>query len=241
MTVATLGTLAVLALVDSTSFGTLLIPIWLMLAPGQLRAARIVVFLATVAVFYLLLGVLLAAGVAAFSDQLSDAVDTTQARIAMLLAGGVLLVTAFRIGRRKDAREPGRLTAWRERAVGDEGSVGGLMTLAVTAASIEAASMVPYLAAIGILGTAELSWPVMLLVLVGYCVVMIVPALVLLVGRIGAARLVAPVLQKVNEWMVRNGRENTAWIVGVVGFYLAVMGLDGLGVLDQIDGWSKGG
>nr|WP_244632849.1 hypothetical protein [Aeromicrobium sp. CFBP 8757] len=76
MTVALLGTLVVLALVDSTSFGTLLIPIWLMLAPGRLRPGRIVVFLATVAGFYLVLGLLLVAGVARFSDQIADALDT---------------------------------------------------------------------------------------------------------------------------------------------------------------------
>lgn len=240
MTVAVLGTLAVLALVDSTSFGTLLIPIWLMLAPGRVRVARIVVFLATVAAFYLVLGILLTAGVAAFSDQLSDALDTTPVQVVMLIGGVALVVVAFRIGRGEDTGEPGRLTTWRERAVGDDGSVGGLMALAVTAAVIEAASMVPYLAAIGIIGTADLSWPLTLLVLAGYCVVMILPALVLLAGRIGAARLVEPVLQRVNAWMVRNGRENTAWIIGIVGFVIAVTGLDGLGLIDQIDTWSKG-
>ena len=58
MTLALLGPLVVLALVDSTSFGTLLIPIWLMLAPGRLKAGRILVFLATVAAgpVYRLLG-----------------------------------------------------------------------------------------------------------------------------------------------------------------------------------------
>lgn len=37
MTTAFIGVLVVLALVDSTSFGTLLIPIWLLLTPGKLR------------------------------------------------------------------------------------------------------------------------------------------------------------------------------------------------------------
>ena len=34
-----IGSLVLLALIDSTSFGTLLIPIWMMLAPGRLRAS----------------------------------------------------------------------------------------------------------------------------------------------------------------------------------------------------------
>lgn len=240
MTVAALGTLVVLALIDSTSFGTLLIPIWLMLTPGRVRVARIVVFLATVAVFYLILGILLTAGVAVFSDELSDVLDTAPVQVVMLVVGVALVVAAFRLGRGGETGEPGRLTAWRERAIGEDGSVRGLMALAVTAAVIEAASMVPYLAAIGIIGTADLSWSLALLVLAGYCLVMIVPAMILLAGRVGAANLVEPVLRRVNNWMVRNGRENTAWIIGIVGFYLAVIGADGLGLIDQIDQWSKG-
>jgi hypothetical protein len=199
MTPALLGGLALLALVDSTSFGTLLIPIWLMLAPGRIRVGRILVFLGTVAAFYFVLGLLLAAGV--------------------------------RIGRSQGAEPSGRLLRWRERAVGENGSVRGLMALAVTAALIEAASMVPYLAAIGLIGTADVSWPTTVAVLAGYCLVMVLPALVLLGGRIGAAGVVEPVLQRVNAWMERTGRENTAWALGIIGVIIAANALDGLGVL----------
>lgn len=240
MTVAVLGTLAVLALVDSTSFGTLLIPIWLMLAPGRLRPGRIVVFLATVAAFYLLLGLALVAGLDAFSEQLSDAFDTRPVQVVQLLVGVALLVAAFRLPGGKASGESGRFTAWRERAVGEDGSTRGLMALAVTAAVIEAASMLPYLVAIGLIGAAELSWPATVLVLAGYCLVMVLPALVLLAARLKAATRVEPVLQRINGWMVRNGPENTAWIVGLVGFYVTATALSGLGILDQIDSWSKG-
>jgi hypothetical protein len=49
MDLALLGSLAVLALIDSTSFGTLLIPIWLMMSPFGVRPGRILQFLGTVA------------------------------------------------------------------------------------------------------------------------------------------------------------------------------------------------
>jgi hypothetical protein len=122
--------------------------------------------------------------------------------------------------------------------VGEEGSIGGLITLALTAALIEAGSMVPYIAAIGLIGMADLGWAPTLLVLVGYCLVMILPAVVLLGGRLGAAAKVEPVLQRVNGWMLRTGRENTAWVLGIIGFLLAGNALEGLGVLEQIDAWS---
>lgn len=231
MTVTLLGTLALLALVDSTSFGTLLIPIWLMLAPGRLRPGRIIVFLATVAAFYLALGLLLVAGVASFSDEISDALDTRPVQVAQVVLGAALLAVGLWVGFRRKRDGSGRLLRWRERAVGDEGSVRGLMTLALTAALIEAASMVPYLAAIGLIGTADLSGGAIVLTLVGYCLVMILPALLLLVGRIGAARRVEPVLRRINDWMARTGQENTAWILGIIGVLIASSALQSLGVV----------
>ncbi len=78
-----------------------------------------------------------------------------------------------------------------------------------------------------------------MLILIGYCVVMILPALILLGGRVAAASKVEPVLQRINGWMVRNGPENTAWIIGIVGFYVAAHAAGGLGIVDQIDSWSK--
>lgn len=233
MTVALLGTLAVLALIDSTSFGTLLIPIWLLTAPGRVRVGAILTFLSTVAAFYLLLGFLLVAGVVQFSDQLSDAIDTTPVRVVQVALGAALLGAGIWIGSRKNTGESGRLLQWRERAVGESGSTRGLMALALTAAVVEAASMVPYLAAIGLMGTADVSWPVTALLLVGYCIVMILPALVLLLARIGLGDIVKRPLEKINDWMMRNGRENTAWILGIIGVFLAVNGLENLGVIDQ--------
>jgi hypothetical protein len=45
------------ALIDNTSFGTLLFPIRLMLSPGRLRARRIVLYFAVIGAFYFVLGV----------------------------------------------------------------------------------------------------------------------------------------------------------------------------------------
>ena len=224
------GGLLVLALIDSTSFGTLLIPIWLMLSPTRIRVGRILVFLATVGTFYLALGLLLVAGVARFSGEISDVLDTTPAQIVQLVAGLALIVAGVRTGTRKDRESSGRMLRWRERAVGEEGSLGGLMTLAVTAAVVEAGSMLPYLAAIGLIGTAEFGWPGTVAVLVAYCTVMIVPALLLLFGRVGAANIVEPILRRINDWMLRTGRENTAWLLGIVGFFVAVGAAEGLGL-----------
>ncbi|MEK8226362.1 GAP family protein [Oerskovia sp. M15] len=57
--------------------------------------------------------------------------------------------------------------------------------------------------------------------LAGYCVVMVLPALVLTAGRVLAARQVEPVLARLNGWMTRNAASTTAWVVGIVGFLVA--------------------
>ena len=56
--VATAAALAALALVDSTSFGTLGIPVYMLVQP-RVRVAALLGYLATIAGFYWLLGVVL--------------------------------------------------------------------------------------------------------------------------------------------------------------------------------------
>ncbi|MFD6093898.1 GAP family protein [Oerskovia sp. NPDC060338] len=254
-----LGALVVLALVDSTSFGTLLIPVWLLMTPGRVRVARMLVYLATIAGFYLVVGLVVALGAGAFADVLGRVVETRPARVVELLLGVGLVAYSFRIDRRSKGPSDGqgRVLRWRARAMGtsggdgaapsgllplpdggahpvretspraavatapEPGSVPALMGLALGAAAIELASMLPYLAAIGLLTQAGLGWPATGLVLAGYCVVMVLPALVLLAGRVLAAKQVGPLLDRLNAWMTRNAASTTAWVVGIVGFLLA--------------------
>jgi hypothetical protein len=239
MTPTLLGTLAVLALIDSTSFGTLVIPLWLMLAPGRVRPARVIVFLGTVAAFYLGVGLLLLAGATGLRSALGGAdparlLQLPGVRIAELVLGVALLVGSFWIDSPKRraaaaSKGPGRLNRWREQAMG-EGRSGGLVLLALAAALVEVGSMLPYLAGIGLVSASGIDWPASGLVVAGYCAVMIVPALVLLVVRTVAARAVEPVLRRLSDWLSAHAASTTAWIVGIVGFLLARDAALGLGL-----------
>ncbi|ANJ28596.1 hypothetical protein ATC03_00410 [Agromyces aureus] len=237
---ALLGALAVLALVDSTSFGTLLIPIWLMLVPGRLRRSRILLYLATVAGFYLLVGLVLLTIASVALPQLMELASTTPFLWAQLVVGAGLLIASFFVGgkRRREQAGPGRLARWRERAVtdaaGERSSVLPLMGLAVAAAAVEAASMLPYLIGIGLLSSSDLDAPSRVLVLVGYCVVMVLPALVLLAIRSVASRAIESGLARISGWLERNAAETTAWIVGILGFLLARAAALELGLFDAI-------
>jgi len=255
-----------LALLDSTSFGTLLIPLWLMLAPGRLKVHRVLIFLGTVAAYYLVLGIALLAGATTLASAMGGFFETPLAAWLQLALGVGLFLLSFRIGgkepevaetevtasgpagsalvgvasassgqpepARPEPPRPGRVTRWRTRAMGAEGagSLGALIGLALAAAALETASMVPYLSAIGLLTASDVDMATGASLLVGYCFIMIVPALVLLSMRVVADRWVRRPLERFEGWMSRTAAETTAWIVGIIGVLLALDALGRVGI-----------
>ena len=161
--------LAGLALVASTSAGTLFVPIWLLLG-GQL-----------------------AVGVALFAY-------------------------SFKFGgKNSKGLGPGALR-WRERATGTGGRI---VALALVAALTEVATMLPYLAAVGILTSAHPHPLWLAALLAGYCVVMVVPALALLAARAAWSDRLPPLLTRIDRWIVTRGGTATGWILGAAGFLIA--------------------
>lgn len=235
MTPELLLTLGALALVDSLSIGTLLIPLFFLVAPGRVRAARLLLYLATIALFYFAVGVLLTTGASALFGDLGSALETPAAYVVQLVLGAGLLIASFFIGRKKgEDAGPGRLSRWRERALGERGGAT-LVLLALGAGLLEVATMLPYLGAVGLITAAELPALTVGAVLALYCLLMITPALVLLIARVVARPLVEPALQRLANWMQRSSGETTAWIVGIVGFLLARDAANALGLFEAID------
>jgi hypothetical protein len=247
MDLALAASLAALALIDSTSFGTLLIPIWLLLAPGRVRAGRMLVYLATIAVFYFAVGMAIVLGATTFIDDIGALLDTRPAMWVQLVLGLGLLALSFRFDAKKQTKEGGRMSRWRERALGvetaAEASGGGTRTrasvlplagLALAAATIEVATMLPYLAAIGMVTSAGLGAAETTLTMAGYCAVMVLPALVLLAARLVARNAVEPLLVRINDWMVKHAASTTGWVLGIVGFLVARDAAWRLGLLEAL-------
>ncbi|MBG6191321.1 hypothetical protein IWX64_002281 [Arthrobacter sp. CAN_A212] len=235
MTLALAGALAALALIDSTSFGTLMIPLWLMLAPGRLRVGRILLFLVTVASFYFGVGLAVMFGAEAAMERLGGLFSSRLMLTALFVAGIVLVIWSFQLEAKakRDKKEgtppSSRVLRWRDRAVGTPSSGTGdgsggvaLMGLAVGAGTVEVATMLPYLGAIGLLTTSDVGWPLSGGVLAAYCLVMILPALVFLLLRLVAARWVDPALMKLDGWLTRNSTNTLSWVAGILGVLLVV-------------------
>jgi hypothetical protein len=217
---ALLATLAGLALVDSTSIGTLFIPVWLLLAPGRVRAGRILGYLATIATFYFGVGLLIVAGVGSVGDTVSAALGGRTGLWLQLALGVGLFTLSFRFDPKR-TRTTGRVDRWRERATSGSSSAGWLMGLALLAALAEVATMLPYLGAIGLLATSDVPGWTVAVVLAGYCALMVLPAAVLLAARILARSRVEPLLQRLNAWIAKHAASATGWVLAIVGFLVA--------------------
>lgn len=248
---ALLGALGVLALLDSTSFGTLLIPVWLLMSSGRLRAGRVLIYLGVVAGAYALIGLVLLMSLLAFGDELIDGMAALQQRPVALLGqaalGAGLIAYSFRVDplsdagkkrkrRREEARgSSGRMRRFRERAVG-EGAQGGLaplMGLGLAAAGLEIATLLPYLAGIGLVAAADPGVPMAPAMILFYCAVMILPALVLLVARVFAHRALERPLRRLERFLSRHASGTVALILFLVGLWLGLNALGGL----QDAGW----
>ncbi|MBS0022603.1 GAP family protein [Microbacterium paraoxydans] len=269
--------LAVLALIDGLSVGTLLIPVFLLLHPGRVRGGRIVLYLVTIAAFYLVVGLLFLWGLVNLADVASDFLGSPAGMVTRLLVGAALLITAFVMPTSKPAADgdaerpparvtpvtpsgastpdpaahsalerpettpagraparPGRLTRWRERLLDPRTRGLAVMAVAIAAGLVEVATMLPYLVAMTMLADAGVDAPFRVLALVAYCALMIAPALVLLVLRLVAAPLVQRPLERFAAWMERTGAENTAWIIGILGFLIARSAATELGLFDAL-------
>ncbi|MET9226116.1 GAP family protein [Lentzea sp. NPDC003310] len=212
MTLGLVAALAGLALLDSTSIGTLFVPIWLMLTPGRLRLSRFGIYLGTITVFYFVVGALIVLG----ASQVVDHLDGKVALWIQLVIGVVLFAVSFRF----DSKKKTNTGKWQAR-ISANGSAAALAGIALLAGVVELATMLPYLGAIGMMSAADLRPAQVGLLLAGYCLVMIVPAVLLLGARLALRERVEPFLRRVSTWFAEKGASTTGWILGIAGFLVA--------------------
>lgn len=227
MTIELAAGLIVLSLIDSTSFGTLLIPIWLLLTPGRLQPGRILTYLFTVAGCYLVIGVALSFGVTPglqFAQSALAGVPEAPLRVVQLFVGVGLIALSYWLEARarRQGDNPGALQRWRERAMTGQSSARALTKLAAVATALEVATMLPYLIAVGLISHAGIGWLGSGLSLGAYCVVMIVPALALTAVRFAAHDKVDALLQRLNNWLTKNNAKLLGWTVGGLGIGVTV-------------------
>jgi cytochrome c biogenesis protein CcdA len=228
-----------LALLDTLSVSTLAVPLWFLLTPRGLRVGNVFAYLAIVATGYLLVGCALLAGRSALRDDLRAAVESPVGEAVVVALGVALVLTGLWVGLRRHEAPTGDgcLTRWRDSAVGESATARGLLAVALVAVLLELPTMLPYLLAIDTLGDSALDTAARVGVLAVYCLVMVAPAALLTVLRGMSGQALLPVLGRVNDWSRRGQREDTAWLLGIVGVLLLSTTGVFAGGMELLDRW----
>lgn len=236
MTPAIYAQLALLALIDSTSIGTLLIPLWLLLrTDGRRLGPKVLFYLGVVASFYFIVGVLVLLGagllLANVGDGIQSLTELAGVQWGLVIVGGSLLGYALSDGKKSKSSkgEPSKREKnerrWQARIGKALSRPSGLVVLGLSAGLLELPTMLPYLAAIGVVANSSLPPACAVAVLLAYCVLMLVPALALLGARVALGVRAEPMLRRVNAKLGKYSAEALMWIVGIVGFLLLRTGL----------------
>lgn len=187
-------------------------------------------YLSTLVAAYFVAGVLVALGAAPLLEVLDEFLSQVPVatKAGAQIAGGVVLLAAgalllSRARRMRHQPSTGRLIRWREQAMTADSS-GALVKLAVLAFAVEFATMVPYVAAIGMLTAADLALPAVIGWVAVYCAIMIFPAAIATAIRVRAHDRVEPVLERLDAWLSRNSPVLSGSAFSLIGMVLIVDG-----------------
>jgi cytochrome c biogenesis protein CcdA len=234
MTLETFVQLGVLALIDSTSIGTLVIPVWLLMRRDAGRTTgKVATFFELPAVQVLMVAAGAGMLIWSFKDTslkgtpngggengVGAAADGTPAN-GTGSGGGGRSAAVLQRSRATEHR-------WQRRIGKALDSRGGLLGLALLAGVLELPTMLPYLAAVGVLTSAGAGWSVSAGMLALYCLVMLLPALLLVLLRCVLGRHLDGPLERLRAWLTKVSGEAVLWVVGIVGFLMLRAGLAGL-------------
>lgn len=245
-TTGLLLTLGILALIDSTSIGTLVIPLLMVLRARNGKTLRAAIYyLGVLATFYLVIGLLVLSGVGFLDTVLTGGIlDSSAMRWILLIVGAGMFAGSFAMNRKPktasaqyvaadgttkeqphaELPDPSPATKsqlkWGNRLDRALGTRTGVAILGLSAGLLELPTMLPYLGAIGLLSTSGKPVTMQVGLLVLYCVVMIVPALLLIAVRAVAGERLTKHFDKLSAWLAKSSGETLAWVVGIIGFLL---------------------
>lgn len=237
---AAVAGLPVLALIDASSVGTFVIPLMLLLSgrgPARGIALRTAGYLLVIGVFYAVLGSALLAGLLPLHERVAAALSGGAGLLAGAAVGALLVLWSWWADpgtiRRRGGDPERSARRWVERARRASTSWRALIGLALLAGVIEAASMVPYLAAMAIIADTGWGLPRGVLAILGYCALMIAPGLVLAGARALLGSRGERALGRLEAWAVRHASSAFAWGIGIIGVIVLVRTVPGVIALAQ--------
>lgn len=197
-----------LALLDSLNPSALAVTLYLLLA-GRPFAGKVLTYVAGVFSSYLVLGVLIMAGLGSVWDHLeSPTAYAAQGVIGAALFGYAVLAPDKPRKRDVVVRQP---RSW---------NFGGLFLLGVTITVVEFATAFPYFGAIALMTNAGLPAMQWLPILVVYNAIFVLPPLLLLAVYTLLGSRMEDRFMRLRDRFAKESRETMLWIMGIVGFFL---------------------
>lgn len=212
-----------LSLLDSLSVGTLVIPLVLILRKGRIELPALLTYLTTVAIVYFLLGASFLLGFTYIADVFSAIFHTNIfSWICLILGVALALFGIFSPSPQERTAEEIDLSIGKGIEVGRR-NLPSMVLLGLGASLAEAATMLPYLAGIGIITNFNTEYAWKFAILAGYCLVMILPVLVIIFGL---KKSEESTLARIRKWIPKlqyEGKITLLWIAAIVGIRMAIL------------------
>lgn len=206
--------IGVLALLDMFSPAIIGVTVYVLLAGREKKHRLIIAYLTTVIVFYFCTGVFLMLGLDIVFSPLADVLSSNTAKILMTIVGGILFIGSWFVPKKKAVESPKPKNFKLKSMIG----------LGITTSILEVATAIPYFAAIGLMISRNVSFLEWLPVLLGYNVIMVVPALILLLLHMLFQRFMQKPLKNLQALFQRNTSSALSWIMFFVGIILLANG-----------------
>lgn len=214
MSLATVGTVLGLAVVDATRPATIGITIYLLLARPKRLGLLLTTYLGTLAAAYFTLGVLLMVGLGVLVPRIDPAVISwIQGSV-----GALMVLGCFFIPDGEPDPEPNRTQTF---------TLGAMVLLGLATWLFEFYTAIPYFAAIGIMTAADLNPAEWLSLLAVYGFIMTLPGF-----TIAGAWLLMParMRRRIERWQSKldsGSRATLRWMIGIAGVIVFLDALPG--------------
>ncbi|RJX37122.1 hypothetical protein D3P09_24745 [Paenibacillus pinisoli] len=217
MSTELLITVGGLALLDTLSPATLGVTVYLLLTEKERLSSRLMIYLATVAVFYFSVGAALMLGLDALLPAMTSLLENRTISWGLFILGALLFIASFYYPKNKKSSNMPRLRSK---------SMAAMIALGFTTSLVEVGMAFPYFAAIGLMTAHQLPLLQWLPLLAGYNFIMVLPPLVVFVLHSLLGRVMQRPLEKLQAYFAKHSGSAASWIMCIVGLILIFNTLD---------------
>jgi len=202
--------------VDSINPSAIVVTLYLLSTAGSRALVQVVVYVSTIFITYLLLGVVLVLGIESLLPSLGGVLRGLTGFIVQSLVGLVLLIYGLTAS---TSRQSAPLVARPSAS-----TYAALVMLGVSVTAMELPTAVPYFAAIALISEAGLPMRAWAPLLGIYNVIFVLPPIALLAGHLVLQERLAEPYAALRQRLEGGARETVSWVAGLVGGWLFVTG-----------------